>query len=483
MARQTSLSVESLVALGVGKLAHLVLNGVERDPAFKKVVAAALAGTKGPKAVAALLDRRLAGLERARGYVEWDKVKSFAADLDATLTTIVDELGAADPALAADRLLRFIATSSSVFERADDSQGRVQGIYEAAVEGLGGLSGKMAGDDRNRLPDLIMASIGRDEYGYLPRLVEAVAPTLGEEALAAWDRRLAEGQSAPSRAKAGVQDWAALSHRSGRVAARQVIAQARGDLDGFIALEETKHPNLQNAIGVAQLLLEAGRPSEALTWVRREGRRSIKFMTSADLADGGMPRDADSRPRAKLEARILDALGDGAAAQALRWTAFETSLDGALLRDHIDHLGEFEEFDTLDRAFDHVSSAKDSYRALDFFVGWPQFNRAAALVFERRDIWDGRQYHILFPAAEALEADHPIAATILYRAMLGDILARAQSSAYGHGARHLAKLDQIAAAFDAASTLDLPSHALFREELVKKHGRKAGFWSLVRAKG
>ncbi|WP_368732201.1 DUF6880 family protein [Methylobacterium sp. WL64] len=57
---------------------------------------------KGPNAVAALVDRRLAGLERARGFVDWEKRKTFAADLRATLATITDELGPADPVAGVD---------------------------------------------------------------------------------------------------------------------------------------------------------------------------------------------------------------------------------------------------------------------------------------------------------------------------------------------------------------------------------------------
>nr|WP_187278590.1 DUF6880 family protein [Methylobacterium sp. WL64] len=48
------------------------------------------------------MDRRLAGLERARGFVDWEKRKTFAADLRATLATITDELGPADPVAGVD---------------------------------------------------------------------------------------------------------------------------------------------------------------------------------------------------------------------------------------------------------------------------------------------------------------------------------------------------------------------------------------------
>jgi hypothetical protein len=84
------------------------------------------------------------------------------------------------------------------------------------------------------------------------------------------------------------------------------------------------------------------------------------------------------------------------------------------------------------------------------------------------------------PAAETLELDHPLAATILYRALLDDILGRARSPAYGHAARYLEKLDALAAHGDSASSID-PHHA-YRAALSQKHGRKSGFWSLVKVR-
>lgn len=50
--------------------------------------------------------------------------------------------------------------------------------------------------------------------------------------------------------------------------------------------------------------------------------------------------------------------------------------------------------------------------------------------------------------AETLEHEHQAAATILYRALLDDILKAARSKAYGHGAKYLGKLALLAEAAD-----------------------------------
>ena len=70
MASRTSISLDNLKALGAEKLAYLVLDTTRNDAAFKRQVTAALAGLAGPQDVAKLIDRRLAGLERAKSFVD-----------------------------------------------------------------------------------------------------------------------------------------------------------------------------------------------------------------------------------------------------------------------------------------------------------------------------------------------------------------------------------------------------------------------------
>lgn len=103
---------------------------------------------------------------------------------------------------------------------------------------------------------------------------------------------------------------------------------------------------------------------------------------------------------------------------------------------------------------------------------------ASNLVVTRPADWSGRHYALLVPAAEALADQHTLAASVLYRALLDDILARAKSPAYGHGAKYLGHLDRLAQ--QVTDWRSLPDHVRYREQIKKAHGRKLGFWSLVK---
>ena len=63
--------------------------------------------------------------------------------------------------------------------------------------------------------------------------------------------------------------------------------------------------------------------------------------------------------------------------------------------------------------------------------------------------------------------------SVLYRALLNDILGRGKSPAYGHGARYLANLAALAE--DIADWQTLDNHATYALGLRKSHGRKACF--------
>lgn len=481
MARKPSLSLESLEALGAPCLAALISEEATNNAAFKRRVMAALAGQSGAGAVAKLIDRRLAGLARARAFVDWDKERAFRDDLAALVASIATELAAADPAMAADRLLRFIATHERVFERIDDSSGRIQDVYADAIDALGPVAARMSSADTSGLPAQIMAALGDSEHGYLPKVADKVIPHLPPAARAEWDAdlaaRIAERHAAEAGKRASGRWFYSMTEQWRRM--RQALARAGGDLDQVIALEREKPEASRDSLGIAAQLLAAGRATEALDWVRAGGQRRHSVLMGLDGED-----ETDASPavqQALLEAEILTALGQVEAAQALRWQRFGETLAPELLRAHLKALPDFDDIEAEEAAFALALDHADLMAALRFFLAWPRDDLAARVVVRHRAAWSGSDWHILPPIADRLQHESPLAATILYRALLDDILARSRSKAYGHAVKYLAALDRLAADSDTADDrpADLPTQEQYREGLRATHGRKSGFWVLV----
>ena len=476
MARRATLTREALVALGADRLAKLILDEVQHNAPFKRIITAALAGAKGPDAVAAIIDRRLASLKRAQGIVGWDKRRAFAADLKATLATSVDELGGVDPRAAAERLLRFLASAEGVFERVDDPSGSIARIYQDAAAALPAMALRMANEDRLNLLARLVPLLLSDDYGLIEDVVHGCVNTLPAEELEAFDLALTQAL-AKIPTSDGARDWERQERSDRLIRARQAIADGRDDVEVFMTLEAQKPERSRDDLAIAERLLRAGRGAEALEWVRRPSRPGLRAMDRQDLADASGGIDVRERRRVGLEILILTDQGDRETAQHLRWATFQATLEVELLREYVAKLPDFEDEEALDGAFAYVAAHPHRYRALGFFLRWPRLDLAAKLVLDHVADWNGGYYEVLAPAAEALEQDHPLAAAVVYRALIDDILAKGRSQAYGHAARYLISLAILSA--EGWASRGLLDHRAYVDTLKKGHGRKYGFWSLV----
>lgn len=171
----------------------------------------------------------------------------------------------------------------------------------------------------------------------------------------------------------------------------------------------------------------------------------------------------------------LTALGRNDEAQTHRWASFAATLNPAPLRDYLRLLPDFEDVEAEDRAMRHVLQAKDVSAALEFCLNWPDLLSAAQLIATRADEIDGNHYSLLTPAAEALRARHPLAAVILWRAMIDYALGQGRASRYGHAADHLADCAALDAQIGDYGTL--PDHERYVQGLRAAHERKSSFWA------
>src|SRR4051812_10576464 len=224
-------------------------------------------------------------------------------------------------------------------------------------------------------------------------------------------------------------------------------------------------------------LLAAGRAAEALAALERARpkRSAAKAARDDDLYLLGLAADNEWEGT-YIEA--LEATGERDEAQRLRWAAFEERLSADRLRAYLKGLPDFDDVEAEERAMKHALGFRSFSAALGFLTDWPDQARAAQLVLARASEIDGNLYHLLDPAARLIEGKHPLAATLLRRAMIEDTLDGVKSTRYKHAARHLLECRSLVDSIQEFGTFE--THEAFVSRLRAKHSRKTGFWSQVR---
>jgi hypothetical protein len=476
MSKKT-LNKTTLEKLGAEKLAALVMELVQGSAALQRRARMELSAAQGPKDVAADLRKRFASLRRSTSYVDWRKQRALVKDLDSLLAQIETSILPHDTQESFELLWSFLQLAPSIHERTDDSNGAVADVFRRAIEMIAEVSPCVSMDAKT-LAERILDAVADAGYGEFDGIIPATAEVLGAEGLEhlklvtkAW----AETPPTPAEIDAyqrfGLHSSPADAVRRAKQSTSSIIladvADAQGDVDAYMArysAEQLTYGTI--APDVARRLLAAGRVQEAY-----------------DIAHRSMAREADTTFRmfnSDLDVvyeDCLEGLGKLDDLKAHLWATFEQGLSDRALRKYLKLLPDFDDIEAEEKALDMIGDHPRLNAALSFLIDWPALDRAAKLVLARAADLDGNSYTTLPRAAEALDARHPLAATLVRRAMIEDTLNGAKSSRYRHAARHLAECG----ASDAQITdygVSL-THAGFIEALRQKHSRKYGFWSLV----
>ena len=477
MASKKTLNESNLEALGAKRLAELLIEISAGNGAAKRLLRLELAGTESPGEVAKEIRKRLTTIQRSRSFVDWRNRRVLADDLEVQRRAIADRVAKSDPAEALELMWRFLDLAKSVFDRCDDSSGTVSDIFHTACSDLGGLA-QAAKIDPPDLADHAFQALTNNDYGQFDGLIEVLTPALGQEGLEHLKQRVIALSKEPVRRPPDKERQVIGWGSSGQIYADELaehsrvstvqlalkeIADAQGDVDGFIAQydkQTRKVPKI--AADIARRLLGVGRTNEA--W---------KIIEATEHRRSGWP-DFEWED-ARIE--VLDALGRGDEAQAARLSCFERSLSARHLRAYLKKLPDFDDVEAEERALGHAERCKSLLQSLSFLVSWPSLERASRIVIQRAGELDGDHYEILTPAAEVLAGQYPLAATLVLRAMVEFSLTHARSSRYGHAARHLMECASLASTIPDFGAVE--AHDAFVGRLRREHPRKESFWSLT----
>ena len=478
MASKTTFNAANLEALGARRLAELLIDISAGNTAVKRRLRLELAAAASAEEVARVVRDRLARMGRSRASLDWRKRRDLAADLELHRKAIVERV--TDTADTLELMWQLTELANPTLARCDDIDGTLMGVFCTAVEDLGTIALDAAADPR-KLADRAFEAAIRNHYGQYNDLVGVLSPALGQEGLERLKQRTIEYSKAPLARPSGryrsmtehrspgtvhEEEFAERVRRGTVRLILQAIADAEGDVDAFIAqhdAEARKVPVFAARIG--RRLLAAGRAGEALEALDAAAR-------------GGQP-DPVWHEFDWEDARIdaLEALGRRDEAQKMRWRCFELCLSEPHLRAYLKRLPDFEDMEAEERALDHALGFHDGLEGLSFLVSWPALDRASRLVIERTQDIDGALHRVLAPAADALAAKHPLAATLVLRAMIEFTLGRGRSSGYRRAAGHLMDCSALSATIGDFGEFE--AHEAFETRLRREHGRKESFWSLI----
>ena len=476
MASEKTLNTKNLAALGAERLAELCLELATGNAAAKRRLRLELASRSGSGDVAAEIRKRLTSIAKSRSFVDWRKIKPLAQDLDLQRTAIMSHLAPVNPSEAFDLLWRLLEIAHSIYERCDDSNGTISGIFATALNDLAVVA-QHAKVNASKLADRVFDAVRVNDYAQFDGLIGSMAEALGKDGLGILKTKFEQLESEP-RANADQADRRVIGNstrgpifeddyertRQARLVQTALlqIADALGDVDGYAArFSAAERTNPAIAAAIAERLLNANRADEAL---------AVLAAAKMNLENGGRWPDWY---RVNIDA--LDASGRSEDAQDERWAIFERSLDADYLRAFVKRLPDFDDEEAEHRALAHVVQYPSFHQALAFLIEWPAPGMAAELVLARHSELDGDHYWLLTPAADALEQRYPLAATLMLRAMIDFSLDRARHSRYGHAARHLQTCEYMARRINDFG--DHGDHVAYVAELRLRHGRKSGFWN------
>lgn len=416
-----TLNAPNLVAMGAERLAAVLMDVADGDPTLKRRLRMELASEVGADHLATEIAKRLTAIEDRRSRVHWRSYKAFARDLELQRSMIVGPLAEKDPGLALQFLWRFLAMAEGLANLVDDSRGQIAESFREAVAAAGDIAAQ-AHPEPAALADQVADLLEADSEQVLGDLVTTLLPALDAAGLAALRARLQQLLDTAPRRRPGVR------------AAVQALADAQGDIEGYIATVPEAEARLPlGGAEIARRLLAAGRTEDALAALAH----------SAPPAGGRLlPMGGEAWEAIYIAA--LEADGQSELAQELRWSAFETRLAVGRLRDFLRRLKDFDDVEAEERALDFAKSYPKFSDALAFLTSWPAVGAAAELVLARASEIEPSRTEVLEPAAALLEARHPMAATLLLRAMVADTFRRRRSERFDQAKRQLADLTSLA---------------------------------------
>lgn len=445
-----------LIAVGVEALADALMDLASRHDDAADMLQRLLASPKENLAGFRSGLEDLASQARRGRFVEWRQVSEYAMEVADVLLDL--EAAEPDPSTGIECVADFFEAFEPIIEACDDSSGQVSDVFRGdAADHFVGYAKRC--EDNELVEETVFRLCKEDGYGLTDELVRRAPEYLPKEGLLRLTDRFKEAaQAEPEEGKR----WPFLYPL-------ETLAGHLGEPDLVVWCKQMRSNRLTEAdyIDIGEAYLKAGNAEQALEWLRKTSpRNSFEEMRHESLMMAA-----------------LEQTGDLAGATEIAWRCFRQHRSGEELATLLTYIGEGERERAIDEAWKLIQDSPTlRISDLEFLVEHGRLPGAASQLVVRSGELDGSYYMSLTPLAEAFEAAaQPLAASLVYRALLDSILARGYTKAYRYGARYFAALGRLAESVD--NWQGKAAHDKYVAGIREKHGRKWSFWKRVEEGG
>jgi hypothetical protein len=354
-ASQKKVTAENLVGLGVERLAEILVEVADTRTDLKRRLRMELAAGLGATHLVPEIDKRLGALETSRGNVTWRQKPAFFRDLDALRGLIADRLGRQEPDAALERLWRFLATYGQTSGRLREREEAFEAVYIGAAADLGRL---LAGHDPHLVANALIDAAAAAPQAWSRWMPSALTEASASTAQIALTLALARPKAAPG--------WIVVVRH---------LADAAGDVEAYAATYGG--PALETpavAIEVSRRWLAAGKVEMAGQALRQAAPKPKGFR-------GRLAAPDFDWETAWID--YLEAAGDAAGAQAVRWASFQRTLDVGRAKAFVGRLDGFDDVEAEGEVFAYARAHEDFQKGLEVLISWPALAEASRMILDR----------------------------------------------------------------------------------------------------
>lgn len=398
-----------------------------------------------------LTDKTITSIKNGKRFIDYRESYNFADKLD-QINQGIERLITQAPDLAIKLCQRFIEIDASICERVDDSSGFMTDCYTTTYELLDRAFVE-AKSDSEVIGNYLYEIYSQDEYGLRGYILENCKHSLKAGADKVLENLL---QNSP------LEDYKTDN-------ALKTIADVRNDVDAYITLIQKEEQRFKRPLSarsifeITKRLNAAFRSAEAIAWLNKVEDDDYHYSEKIQLL---------------IEAYQLE--GQDKKARQLLWERFERYLRAEDYLAYLKHATEPERNAAETKAITLAKAHTNISNTLAFLADIHQWDEVETIILAqaKAETLDGANYSQCRKLSNTLaQQGKNLAATLLRRVLVEDVLHKAQSKYYHYAVSDLKKSCDFAE--DVTDWQDFDLQQAFIQSLQTQHVRKHAFWSKV----